>query len=821
MHDVSPMSEEPSMERSASVSRRRFLGFAAGAAAGTAVGVPVGRVLGDFLQAAELPVYPPRGPESFVLSVCRLCAGGCGLRVRRIGGRIVKVDGNPLHPVNGGRLCPRGQAALQSFYHPDRLAGPLHRVGPRGALSSFERVSWDRALGEVGARLKQVREKGKPESLVLLRGGVRRVGSRMAQRFLAAFGSPNDVALERGDVTAALALQLGQGPLAAPAYDFSSADYVLSLGGALLEAWSSPVHASRAYGHFRQGRTGRRGKLVQVEPRLSVTAASADQWIAVRPGTEGIFGLGVAAAVVAEGLYDKEFVAEHTAGLEDAAGPSGEPRRGLRTLLERDYGLERVAEETGVSANVILRVARELAASRRSVAVGPRRGPLLPGSLHGHLAAQTLNALLGSIDSPGGVLVAEEAPLAPWPELPEDAIARRGRGRPRLDGAGSGGFPSLPSDPERLAEAILSGSPYPVEALMILEADPVFASFAPDRFAAALERIPLVVSFATLPDDTALCADWILPESHFLEQWELLTTPPGVAYPVVSLSQPAVPRPLHDVRPASEIFLELARRTGPEVAAAFPWKDLESLLRSEMEGLYESKRGAIMGTAFDEAWGRMMEGAGWWAPGYRSAEELWKRSQETGGWWDPFYDHGDWKRVLRTRSGRFEFRADVLQRRPMTAVAGAGGQPSSDSLVLVLFEPLAVSGGTGAELPFLQAILDPGEEERWETWADIHPDTAAALGIGDRERATVSSAHGSITVRVRVGPRVVPGVVAIPVGLGKRAGGRWAAGIGSNPLRLVSGERELFSGLPDPGATKVRVSKGAGQKPGGPAERRS
>ncbi|MGH9367217.1 MAG: molybdopterin-containing oxidoreductase family protein [Thermoanaerobaculia bacterium] len=808
------------MERSASVSRRRFLGFAVGAAAGAAAGVPAGRTLGDLLQAADLPVYPLRGPESFVLSVCSLCPGGCGLRVRRIGERVVKVDGNPLHPVNGGRLCPRGQAALQSLYHPDRLAGPLHRVGPRGTLESFERVSWDRALGEIAARLKTLRAKGRPESLVLVRGGARRVGSRLAQRFLAAFGSPNDVTLDRGEVSASLALQLGQGLLAAPAYDLSSADYVLSLGGALLEAWSSPVHTSRAYGHFRQGRTGRRGKLVQVEPRLSITAASADQWIAVRPGTEGVFGLGVAAVIVAESLYNKEFVAEHTVGLEEVAGARGEPRRGLRELLERDYGLERVAEETGVSANVILRVARELAAARRGVAVGPRRGFLLPGSLHGHLVAQTLNALLGSIDSPGGVLVAEEAPLAQWPRLPEDAVALHGRGRPRLDGAGSGDLASLPSDPERLAEAILSGSPYPVEAVIVLDADPVFASFAPDRYAAALERVPLVVSFATIPDDTSLHADWILPEAHFLEQWELQTTPPGVPYPVVSLSRPTLARPLHDVRPVSEIFLELARRTGPEIAAAFPWKDVRSLLKAEMQGLYEQKRGAIMGTAFDEAWVRMMEGAGWWVPGYRSAEELWTKSLETGGWWDPFYDHGDWKRVLKTRSGRFEFRADILERRPRAAVAG-GLEPKPDALALVLFEPLALAGGTGAELPFLQGILDPGEEERWETWADLHAETAAALGIADRDRVTVSSPHGAISVCARVGLRVVPGVVAIPVGQGKRAGGRWAAGVGANPLRLVSGERELFSGLPDPGSTKVQVTKADGGERGRPADRRA
>jgi menaquinone reductase, molybdopterin-binding-like subunit len=788
--------------------RRRFLGFAIGAAGGAALGVPAGNTLGDLLEATETPIYPPRGPEKFALSVCNLCPGGCGVRARQIGGRVVKVDGNPNHPVNGGRLCPRGQAALQQLYHPDRLAGPLRRVGSRGRLNSFERVSWERALQEIAASLRSLRAKGRPESLVLLRGGARRLGSRLAQRFLAAFGSPNDVTLERGDVSASLALQLGQGLLAAPVYDISSADYLLSLGGAVLETWSSPVHAMRAYGRFRQGRTGRRGKLVHVEPRLSVTAASADEWIPVRPGTEGIFGLGVAAVILAESLYEKEFVAEHTTGLDEGGGGHEEPRRSLRTLLERDYTLERVAEETGVSPNVLLRVAREFAAARPGLAVGPRRGPLLPGALHGHLAAQTLNALVGNVDSPGGVLVAEETPLAPWPPVPQDAVASRGLRRPRVASDAVGDSPALPSDPDRLAEAILSGTPYPVEALLILEADPMFTSVAPNRFAEALGHVPLVVSFATIPDDTALHADWILPEAHFLEQWELHTTPPGIPFPVVSLAQPALSKAVHDVRPASTIFLDLARHVGPEVSSAFPWKDVETLLRADLGGLYEKRRGAIMGTTFDEAWVRMMEGAGWWAPGYRSAEELWKRSCEAGGWWDPFYDHGDWKRVLRTRSGRFEFRADVLEKRPGAASLGGSSMSRPDGLALLLFEPLPISAGSGAELPFLESILDPADQERWETWAEIHPETAASLGLRDGEWVTVSSPHGAVRARLRVGPRVVTGVVAMPVGLGKLGGGRWAAGVGANPLRLLSGEREIFSGLPDLGGARVRILKG-------------
>lgn len=797
------------------VNRRRFLGFTVGATAGTALGVPASRVLSDLMEGTEQPVYPPRGAEDSVLSVCRMCPGGCGIRVRRVGQRAVKVDGNPLHPISRGRLCPKGQAALQALYHPDRLPGPLRRVGPKGSLDSFEQVSWDTALAAIAGRLKELRGAGRPESLALVRGSSRGLGARLARRFLAAFGSPNDVALERGEEAAALAVYLGQGVRAVPAYDVQASDYILSFGGSLLEAWSSPVYTMHAYGEFRQGRLGRRGKLVQVEPRRSITAGSADEWIAVRPGSEGILALGIARTLVAEGLYHREFLRQTTVGLEPYQAADGSRREGLRALLDRDYGLERVTTATGVPVNVILRLAREFGFARASLALGPRKGPLVPGPLFDHLAVQVLNALVGNLDAPGGLLLADETPLAPWPPLPADAVAEAGRQRPRLDGAGGGSSPLLVSDPEQLAEAVVSGSPYPLEALIVLEADPAFTAAAPERMAAALERVPLVVSLASLPDDTAFFADWILPEAHFLESWDLDTTPPGVPYPVVTLAQPAT-EPRHDVRPAAEIFLALAREMGEEVASAFPWRDVDDLLRREVDGLFAARRGAIMGTEFDEAWERMMERAGWWAPGYRSAAELWARMQESGGWWDPFYDHGDWQRVMQTPSGRYEFRTDLLQSlaavkavTPDVVELSAPRPPATGdrpSLSLILFEPLPIAGGKGAEIPFLQEILDPALEEHWRTWVEIHPETAAVLGVRDRDRVRVASALGSIEAVARITPRVVAECVAVPIGLGKQQGGRWAKGRGANPLRLLSSDRDAGSGLPNFGGIRVQVA---------------
>ena len=792
------------------ISRRRFLGFGAGAAAGAAAGAYGGRRVAELAAAIDQPIYPPRGPEKHVLSVCQECPGGCGVRVRCVAGRPVKVDGNPLHPISGGRLCPKGQAALQSLYHPDRIRGPMRRVGPRGAMEAFRDVSWEEALEEIALRLRLLRRQGRPEALAMVRGTSRGVGARLAARFMQAFGSPNDVSLHQGDTAAAQALYLTQGLRAVPAYDLQSAEYVLSLGGSLLEASSSPVHTMRSYGEFRQGRTGRRGKLVHAGPRLSITGGSADEWVGVRSGTEGVLALGIAGVLVAESLYDRPFVQGRTHQFEDFHDVDGNAVPGLASMLASSYGLERVSGETGVSVNRILRIAREFAAARPGIAVGSRMGPQLSGRLFDHLAAHVLNGLAGNVDAPGGVLVPEPVPLPPWPELADDPIAETGRGRPRVDGAGSGDFALLDSDARGLAEGFFSQSPYEVEALLDLDADPAFASPAPDVFAAALEEVPLVVSFASLPDDTSLLSDWILPRTHPLESWDVDLPPAGVPFPLASLAMPVLGQPLHDARPVGEILMDLARRVGGEVAEAFSWADLPTLIRSEVKGLYEAHRGAVIGTEFDEAWVRLMERSGWWAPGYRSEDELWDRIRETGGWWDPFYDHHNWSRVCHTDSGRFEFRPAELvelekRRHARRQAHELRGRAENDELALALFEPLALAGGTGAELPFLEEILDPGHEARWETWVEIHPETAEHLGIEDRSQVNVSSSHGSIRARAFRTERVVPGVAALPIGLGKLAGGRWARGIGSNPLRLLSPLRETISGLPDPGATRVRI----------------
>ena len=438
--------------------------------------------------------------------------------MRKIGERAVKLEGNPLHPVNGGRLCPKGHAGLQGLYHPDRVPGPLRRVGPRGSLRSFERTSWDeRARRDRGApaiaagpeapgvacaspeRNGRDRRPRRPEVPCLVRLAERRVarprrGGGVPRPFPRA-GSARDTRLR-------------------PAVDR------LRPLCRRRRSWKRRARRStrcaRTASSARAGRDGAASWSRSSHGSRS-TAASADEWIAVRPGTEGIFALGVAGVIVAEGLYDRQFVQERTSGFEEAR----DGRPSLRSLLEKHYGLERVASETGISVNVILRVAREFAAARSRLAIGPRRGPLLPGRLFDHLAAQVLNALAGSIDTPGGVLVPEEVPLAKWPPFPPDPIAAAGRAqasaRRRRNRLRSWPYPIPNAWPRRFCKEF----PTRPTCSCCAGSDPIFASAAPTRLLAALERVPLVVSFSSIPDDTALHADWILPDAHFLERWDL------------------------------------------------------------------------------------------------------------------------------------------------------------------------------------------------------------------------------------------------------------------------------------------------------------
>ncbi|HWO89129.1 MAG TPA: molybdopterin-dependent oxidoreductase, partial [Gemmatimonadales bacterium] len=315
--------------------------------------------------------------------------------------------GNPLHPLSQGGVCPRGIAGVQLLYHPERLASPLLRAGPRGS-GQWEPVSTERAVAVLTDRLRSLREAGHPERLALVSGYSEGTMRDLWQQFMRAFGSPNDIADEPHDGADAV-MSLMHGIARRPGYDLERSGLVLSFGAPLFESWWSPLQAFTAFG--RPGAADGappRPRFVQVDTRFSRTAARAHEWVGTRPGTYGTLALGIAYVLIKEELYDASFVERHVSGFEDQAGVEG-----YRSLVLRGYRTEEVSAVTGVPVERIVALAKLFAERQPSVAVLGADVMLAPDGLLAGMAVHSLNVLMGSVNRPGGVLFADPPPVAP------------------------------------------------------------------------------------------------------------------------------------------------------------------------------------------------------------------------------------------------------------------------------------------------------------------------------------------------------------------------------------------------------------------------
>ena len=229
--------------------------------------------------------------------LCTQCSAGCGVLVKIMDGRAKKVEGNPLHPVSNGKLCVRGQAGLQSLYNPDRVQGPMKRKGARGE-NSFEPISWEEAITEISAKLNALKEKGETDKFYFLTSELNGHLGTVADNFMAGYGSSNTIKYDLFDHrNLRYANMASMGIEAIPHYDIENTQYLLSFGADFASTWLSPVSLSRGYGEMRQGGHSPRGKFVQVEPRLSLTAANADEWVPATPGSEAVLALAIAKGI--------------------------------------------------------------------------------------------------------------------------------------------------------------------------------------------------------------------------------------------------------------------------------------------------------------------------------------------------------------------------------------------------------------------------------------------------------------------------------------------------------------------------------------------
>ncbi len=813
------------------VTRREFITVLGVAAGGGALAYAPDLASSAFRLAwGEDWVEVPGGPERWVASLCRQCPGGCGIRVRLVGDRPTKIDGNPLHPVNRGKLCPKGQAGLLPLNDPDRIKGPLQRAGARGA-GKWREITWEEATKLVVNQLKAMRGSNSAHKLALLDGDENGLTKMLWERFMRQYGSPNYLPIPAGlDNGTVDAFYLMHGHQDAVVYDMEMANYILSFGADFLQSFWSPAQVMRAYGYLRRDRS-LRGKVMQVESRYSISAAKADEWIPVKPGTEGALALGMASFIIKEGLYDKAFVEQHTFGFEDWRDPSGVEQQGFKNLVIQNYSPGAVAEITGIPLESVLRLAKEFATQGPALAIGTR------GDIYQQMAVHALNALVGNIDKPGGVLTIKNPPDLELPAPAIDEAARRGRQMAPLASGNNGQYPLAAGTLSGFSERVLQGKPYDISALFLNGCNPLFTNGHLKTFAQALGKIPFIVSFSPYMDETTRQADLVLPDHTGLEKWQSNVTYTFQGYPVVGMGKP-VTAPRLNTRNTGNVIIALAKGIGTSTAQAFPWKDSRDALADTMKKVYELNKGDLFAPELEGDLLRELVRRGWRAPAYKDFAEFWEGVQEKGGWWDPAYTYEEWERVFRTPSRKFEFYSQTLKNRlekqglsagsALKGLKAAGVGAQGEQLYLPhweaklnapleeekaypfhlkLFQPLVFAGTVHANNPYLQDISSFHSKEAWRSWVEINPKTATSLGIEQGDWVWVESPAAKLKLLVKVTPGAMPNVVSIPLGSGHRAMGRWAQGIGENPDLLLTQHAEPFTGEPLRHRTRVKVYK--------------
>lgn len=475
------------------------------------------------------------GVATWKPSICPLCPTGCGMIVRVMDGEAEvvrngqkglipmslakKLEGDPAHPISQGKLCVRGQASIQVTYHPDRITHPLKRTGKRGS-GPFQEITWDEAMSMLVSQLDALASAGNQKALAFLTKPMRGQRQNLIAEFLERYGAPAPATFDPfGDEVLRRANAHSFGHEQLPTIDFAHSRYVISFGADFLGTWNAPVPQSIGYGEMRQGVPGQRGKFIQVEARMSQTGANADEWVPVKPGTEGVLAMGLAHVI-----------------RESKKKGSGSP----------EYTPTEVARQTGLKADRIERLAHEFAANAPAVAIIGGTPLAHTNGMFSALAVNALNSLVGSVGQPGGIQ------FQPQPQTPSGATSVTRE------------FDKLLKDPPQV--------------LLLHEANPVYGSPAAWGVRPTFDKIPFIASFGSFIDETSILADLILPDHSFLESWVDDIPESGAAVAVTSMSPPVM-HPLHQTRAMPDVLLDASHRLAKPLNPSLPWKTYQEMLK--------------------------------------------------------------------------------------------------------------------------------------------------------------------------------------------------------------------------------------------------
>jgi thiosulfate reductase/polysulfide reductase chain A len=534
------------------LSRRRFLQISA-ATFGAAATIPL---RSSWATAEALTAQT--GEIKVIPTTCDMCFWKCGALAYVRGGKLWKVEGNPLDPLSRGRLCTRGTGGIGACEDPDRLRTPLLRVGERGR-EEWKSVTWGEALDFTAKRMKEIAAAHGPESIAMFKHGI---GAYFVEHALKAFGTPNIAAPSfaqcRGPRDVGYSLTVGLTPGSPETLDIAHTRCLVLLGSHIGEN----MHNTQVQEFAEAIRNG--ATIIVADPRFSTAASKAKYWLPLRAGTDLALLLAWMNVIVSEGLYDKKFVAEHGEGFDafaKALAPSTP---------------QWAAKETGLDAKLIVATAREMAKHRPATIIHPgRRSTWYGDDTQRSRANALLNALMGNFGHKGGFYVPSYTELPEYPGVPKYPKPARGK----ADNPGKHWPFANQTVTTGLREATITGKPYPIKGWVVDGTNLLQAMPDRKRTLEAIAALDLLVVVDTVPSEIAGYADVVLPEAMYLERYDTLNED-CLRVPFISLRQPVV-EPPHEQKPGWWIGRELGIRLGLE--SYFPWKDAEQCLRTRLE----------------------------------------------------------------------------------------------------------------------------------------------------------------------------------------------------------------------------------------------
>jgi anaerobic selenocysteine-containing dehydrogenase len=654
-------------------------------------------------------------------------------------GRLEKVEAAQSHPVSAlftrvVTACPRARGAAEWFHHPDRLKHPLKRVGERGG-DKWQEISWEQALDEIAAKLKEIRD-GYGAEAVTTSVGTYRTHDEYRGRFFNLFGSPNSIG--QGIICYGPSNTLSAAMIGWP----TNFTRIYSETRCVMLCGTNPVPSSRIV-WFQVLDAQRQGaKLIVVDPRRTETAEHADIWLQLRPGTDTALYMGMINIIINEGLYDEDFVSRWCHGFDELAQRA------------QEYPVGKVAEITWVPADRIREAARVFATSKPAAIFNMMGLEHIANSIEALQARFILPAITGNIDVRGGTVIRPPHPtfISDYETEFDGALPSSQKEKAigatqfklqsligfdlvqenllRVWGRGFSKYHTAYAHAPSVYRAMVTGKPYPIRAMITLSSNPIVTQANSKLVYKALMSLDLHVVMDFWMTPSAQLADYILPAASWLER-PTINTLSGIGSYVDAgeAAFPAVVEGEYDRRRDYDLWRGLGIRLGQE--DHWPWETLEEAYDYRLTPLgytlneFVTKKG-----------------------GYDSARAGYQKYEKMG---------------FATPTGKVELYSTILERLGYDALPKYEEPPESPVSTPELSKeyPLVLITG-GRFQPMYHS-----EHRQIESWRKQHPDpivqinpkTATELGIGNGDWVWIESPRGRVRQKCQyfegIDPRVI------------------------------------------------------------------